>query len=71
MDFKMNKQCLMCIYVFGRTCKKNNKIIDDDIYYNKIKCLDFKSICNIDIEYKNDACCSEYSNYTDQNNIHK
>ena len=63
-------QCLLCMYVFGRTCKKNNIIISDDIYDNKIKCNDFKSInendCDID-----DSCCCENNRYKQSLEINK
>lgn len=55
-------QCLLCMYAFGRTCKKNNKVIDDSIYNNEIKCDEFKSLndCKSDID---DSCCSENIRY--------
>ena len=51
-------QCLMCKYVFGRSCNLNKKVIDDDIYDNKIKCKNFSSIEEETIEC-DDKCCSE------------
>ena len=57
------KQCLMCKYVFGRTCKANNQIISDDIYYGKLVCSSFKSIQDESIDYPNDSCCNENKSY--------
>ena len=51
-------QCLMCKYVFGRSCKLKNKIIDDEIYNNEIKCESFSSIENEEVDC-DDKCCSE------------
>ncbi len=51
-------QCLMCKYVFGRSCKLLNKIISDDIYNNEIICKNFSSITNENIDC-DDKCCSE------------
>ena len=31
-------QCLMCKYVFGRTCKLKNEVIGDEIFFNVKKC---------------------------------
>ena len=55
-------QCLMCLFVFGRSCKKTNKVINDDIYNNKIKCELFKSITESTIDV-DDSCCSEEKRY--------
>ncbi len=63
----MYSKCLMCMYVFGRKCLKTNSFIEDDIYENKKECINFKSIENEDIEYPNDTCCSENSDYYEKN----
>ncbi len=59
----MKNSCLMCIYAFGRTCKKKNEIISDNIYKGNEECDFFKSIAEEDIEYENDSCCNENMNY--------
>ncbi len=59
----MHSQCLMCVYVFGRKCKKNNEVISDDIYNNKVKCESFSSITNSEIEDPCDSCCNENKDY--------
>lgn len=59
---KKYSQCLLCKYIFGRTCKKNNNIIADDIYNNEIKCKDFTSLDNEEL-YVDDSCCNENSKY--------
>ena len=51
-------QCLMCKYVFGRSCKLNNKVIEDDMYTNKIKCENFYSITLEELDC-DDKCCDE------------
>ncbi len=63
----MHSQCLMCKYVFGRKCQKNNSIINDDIYNNKIKCNDFVSITTVEIEDPCDSCCNENKDYYENN----
>ncbi len=62
---KKYSQCLLCKYIFGRTCKKKNKVIDDNIYYNEIKCNDFSSLDNEEL-YIDDSCCNENSKYYDK-----
>ena len=59
---KKYSQCLLCKYVFGRTCKKTGKIIEDNIYNNDIKCCDFKSLDDEEL-YIEDSCCDENSKY--------
>ena len=51
-------QCLMCKYVFGRSCKLKNNVIEDDIFNNKIKCENFSSIED-EIVDCDDKCCDE------------
>ena len=51
-------QCLMCKYVFGRTCKLKNEFIDDEIFLNVKKCKNFSSIEEETIDC-DDKCCSE------------
>lgn len=51
-------QCLMCKYVFGRSCKLKNEVINDEVYTNLKTCEDFKSIIDEDIDC-DDKCCSE------------
>ncbi len=63
----MFSQCLMCKYVFGRKCKKTNEVINDDIYNNKIKCDNFISIQDTEIEDPCDSCCNENKNYYENN----
>ena len=55
-------QCLLCKYVFGRTCKYSNKIISDEIYTNEIKCVNFKSLQDEELDC-DDSCCNENSKY--------
>ncbi len=59
---KSYSQCLLCFYVLGRSCKKKNQIIEEDIYNNKIKCSSFKSLEEEEL-YVEDSCCNENSTY--------
>lgn len=59
---KKFSQCLLCKYVFGRTCKKDNKVIDDKIYKNEIECKNFSSLNDEEL-YVDDSCCNENSKY--------
>lgn len=59
---KNHSQCLLCYYVFGRTCKKNNEYIPDVIYKNEVKCENFKAINEVQIDCE-DSCCSENKRY--------
>ncbi len=59
----MHSQCLMCKYVFGRKCMKNNKFIEDEIYNNIKKCMDFHSLAETEIEDPCDSCCNENKDY--------
>ncbi|MGM9969933.1 MAG: hypothetical protein ACI35S_06010 [Anaeroplasma sp.] len=59
---KQFSQCLMCKYVFGRTCKLTNKIIDTDIFENKLECNSFISIIEEELDI-DDSCCSEKTRY--------
>lgn len=59
---KNYSQCLLCFYVFGRSCNKKNQIIPEDIYENKVKCSDFKSLDSEEL-YCEDSCCNENSRY--------
>ena len=61
---KKFSQCLLCKYVFGRTCKFKNKVISDEIYNNDIKCEDFRELD--DDLYVEDNCCNENSHYYDK-----
>ena len=61
----MYSQCLLCRYVFGRTCKLNNKVISDEIYNNDIKCPSFKSLADLEID-SDDSCCNENMHYYDK-----
>lgn len=60
---KKYSQCLLCKYVFGRTCKFNNKLISDDIYNNEIKCEFFKSLQDEELDC-DDKCCSESKEFS-------
>lgn len=51
-------QCLMCKYVFGRTCKYTNEIIKEEIFSNEKVCENFSSITEEEIDC-DDKCCSE------------
>lgn len=62
---KKFSQCLLCKYVFGRTCKFKNEIISDDIYNNDIKCESFKGLEDEEL-YVEDGCCNENSHYYDK-----
>lgn len=64
---KKFSQCLLCKYVFGRTCKLSNKYISDDIYNNNVKCEFFKSLSDEDCDI-DDSCCSESKRYKDSIN---
>lgn len=59
---KKYSQCLLCKYVFGRSCKKSGTIIKNEIYNNDIKCEDFSSLENEEL-YIDDSCCNENSKY--------
>ena len=59
---KKYSQCLLCIYVFGRKCKKTNEYINDDIYNNELKCLNFKSLNEEELDC-DDTCCCENVRY--------
>ena len=51
-------QCLMCKYVFGRSCKLKNNVIEDDVFNNKINCENFSSIEDETVDC-DDKCCDE------------
>ena len=59
----MHSQCLMCKYVFGRKCQKNNERIPDEIYNNTKKCDNFHSLQDTEIEDPCDSCCNENKDY--------
>ena len=63
-------QCLMCKYVFGRSCKLKNSIIEDEIYNNKIKCESFSSIENENIDC-DDKCCDESKRFQENTKNHE
>ena len=63
---KKFSQCLLCAFVFGRTCKKLSKIIPDEIFNNEIKCMNFKSLDDEEL-YVEDSCCNENSRYYEKN----
>ena len=64
----MHSQCLMCKYVFGRKCTKTNEFIKDEIYNNQIKCDNFISLTETEIEEPCDSCCNENKDYYKNNN---
>lgn len=60
-----HNQCLMCKFVFGRSCNKLNGLIPEDIYNDLKKCEFFASISD-NTDFEEDKCCSEskiYENY--------
>ncbi len=59
---KKFSQCLLCSYVYGRSCKLKNQRIEDEIYNNEIKCADFKSLNDETLDC-DDSCCSENTRY--------
>ena len=59
---KKYSKCLLCIYVFGRKCKKTDELIEDDIYNNIRECNNFKSLNDEALDC-DDSCCSESSRY--------
>lgn len=63
---KKYPKCLLCLYVFGRSCKKLGKLIPDEIYNNEIECKNFKSLDDEEL-YVEDSCCNENSRYYERN----
>lgn len=59
---KKYSNCLLCTYVFGRSCQKTQSIIPDNIYNNEVKCPHFKSLDDEEL-YVEDSCCNENSKY--------
>lgn len=59
---KKYAQCLLCKYVFGRSCKLTNNVISDEIYNNEIVCKNFKSLDDEELDCE-DSCCNENSKY--------
>ena len=59
---KKYSQCLMCKFIFGRTCKLSNTLISDEIYNNVTICNSFKSIQEEELDCE-DSCCSETTRY--------
>ena len=60
-----HNQCLMCKFINGRSCKKYNGLIPDDIYDDLKKCDFFTSIQGKN-DFEEDKCCYEsklYENY--------
>lgn len=55
-------QCLLCRYVFGRSCKLKGEKIEDSIYYNERKCGDYAPLAEADLNCE-DSCCSENTRY--------
>ncbi len=63
----MHSQCLMCKYVFVKKFQKTGNFISDEIYNNSIKCEDFISITETEIEDPCDSCCNENKDYYENN----
>ena len=57
-----HNQCLMCKFINGRSCKKINNLIPDDIYNDQKMCDFFISIMD-ENDFEEDKCCSESENY--------